>query len=127
MLDQGAIVLIPVPFTDLSSTKRRPVIVISSTTYNQTTSDMIVVAMTSNPAQTPYSFTITNQDLIEGSLNRPGQVRTDKIYTLSQHIAVRVFGKVKTETIERIKVLLDKATDIERSSPAASDHDDTMT
>jgi mRNA interferase MazF len=48
MLEQGAIVLIPVPFTDLSSTKRRPVIVISSATYNQTTSDMIVVAMTSD-------------------------------------------------------------------------------
>jgi mRNA interferase MazF len=114
MLDQGAIVLIPVPFTDLSSTKRRPVIVISSATYNQTTSDMIVVAMTSNPAQTPYSFTITNQDLVEGSLNRPGQVRTDKIYTLSQSIAVRVFGRVKIETLERIKELLNKATQIEQ-------------
>ncbi|WP_129670817.1 type II toxin-antitoxin system PemK/MazF family toxin [Candidatus Chloroploca sp. Khr17] len=114
MIDQGVIVLIPVPFTDLSSTKRRPVIVISSATYNRTTSDMIVVAMTSNPAQTRYSFTITNQDLVEGSLNRPGQVRTDKIYTLSQSIAVRVFGKVKTEIIEKIKVLLNKATNIEQ-------------
>jgi len=29
MREQGSIILIPVPFTDLSSTKRRPVIVIS--------------------------------------------------------------------------------------------------
>lgn len=73
-----------------------------------------MVAMTSNPAQTPYSFTITNQDLVEGTLNRPGQVRTDKIYTLSQSIAVRIFGRVNTETLDKIKTLLNKATQIER-------------
>jgi len=66
MLEQGTIVLIPVPFTDLSSSKRRPVIIISSSIYNQTSSDMIVVAMTSNPTQTPYSFTLSNKDLAEG-------------------------------------------------------------
>ncbi|MCG8353837.1 MAG: type II toxin-antitoxin system PemK/MazF family toxin [Chloroflexales bacterium] len=113
MLEQGAIALIPVPFTDLSSTKRRPVIVIASNEYITTTPDMIVVAMTSNPTQTPYSFTITNDDLVAGSLNRPGQVRTDKIYTIAQHIAVRVFGKVKTEIIQRIVTLLHKATAVE--------------
>lgn len=50
---QGDIVLIPVPFTDLSSRKRRPVIVVSSSTYNSVSPDMIVVAMTSNPSLTP--------------------------------------------------------------------------
>lgn len=37
MPDQGAIVLIPVPFTDLSSHKRRPVIVVSNDDYNRRT------------------------------------------------------------------------------------------
>jgi mRNA interferase MazF len=36
MPDQGDIVLIPVPFTDLSSQKRRPVIVISNDVYKHT-------------------------------------------------------------------------------------------
>jgi mRNA interferase MazF len=49
MPEQGEIVLVPVPFTDLSSTKRRPVIVISNRAYHQATADMVVVAMTSNP------------------------------------------------------------------------------
>lgn len=44
----GDIVLIPVPFTDLSSRKRRPVIVISNDDYNRRTRDVVIVAMTSN-------------------------------------------------------------------------------
>ena len=116
MREQGSIILIPVPFTDLSSTKRRPVIVISNNEYNQTTSDMVVVAMTSNPSQTPYSFTISNEDLVEGQLNRPGKVRVDKIYTLSQSLAVRTFGKVSLTTMKRIRSLLGDVTKIRNTA-----------
>jgi len=42
---QGEIALLPVPFTDLSSHKRRPVIVISGDAYHRSTTDMIVVAI----------------------------------------------------------------------------------
>ena len=55
MPDQGDIVLVPVPFTDLSSARRRPVIVISNDQYDQTTNDIVVVAMTSNPAAMPLT------------------------------------------------------------------------
>ena len=106
MPDQGDIVLIPIPFTDLSSQKRRPVIIISNNNYNHRTTDIVVIAMTSNPAQVDYSFTITSSDLDEGVLNRPGKVRVDKIYTLSQSIVVKTFGRVNTATLERIRQTL---------------------
>jgi len=61
MPKQGDIVLVPVPFTDLSAQKRRPVIVISTNQYNQQNADVIVVAMTSRPLQTNFGFTITNE------------------------------------------------------------------
>jgi mRNA interferase MazF len=68
MYEPGDIVLIPVPFTDLSSQWRRPVIVISNSSYNQKTTDM-VVAMTSNLVEVDYSFTISSSDLVQGNLN----------------------------------------------------------
>jgi len=82
MPEQGDIVLIPIPFADLSPQKRRPVIVISNDTYNRKTTDIVVVAMTSNPAQTEYGFSINSSDLDRGALNHPGQARVDKVYTL---------------------------------------------
>jgi len=53
MYKQGDVVLIPIPFTDLSSTKKRPVLILSSDDYNQNTNDLIVAAITSNIDEKP--------------------------------------------------------------------------
>jgi len=63
---------------------------------------MVVVAMTSNPAPVPYSFVITSSDLTAGMLSRPGTVRVDKIYTLSQRLVVARFGRVRRRILDRI-------------------------
>ncbi|MBW3541796.1 MAG: type II toxin-antitoxin system PemK/MazF family toxin [Planctomycetes bacterium] len=106
MPDQGEIVLVPVPFTDLSSHKKRPVIVLSNNEWNRQTPDVIVVAMTSQPIRSKYSLRITNSDLSAGHLNRPGTVRVDKVYTLAQAIVLRSFGRVKKRVLSRIRTLL---------------------
>jgi mRNA interferase MazF len=106
MPSQGDIVLIPVPFTDLSAQKRRPVIIISNDVYNLRGPDIVVVAMTSNPQSDAYSFTITASDLTLGTLNRPGTVRVSKIYTLSQALVVKTFGQVNTHVLVRIRSVL---------------------
>lgn len=67
---------------------------------------MVVVAMTSNPRITPYSFVISNAELSAGLLNRPGTVRVDKIYTLSRKISVKTFGRVNDVVLERIRSTL---------------------
>jgi mRNA interferase MazF len=107
MFKQGDILLIPIPFTDLSSQKRRPVIVVSNDQYNGRTGDLVVIAMTSNPQTTDYSFSITSSDLVKGQLNRPSKVRVDKIYTLSQTIVAKTFGQVNDETLGRIRITLE--------------------
>ncbi len=107
---QGDIVLIPVPFTDLSSQKRRPVVVISSDGYNKRSLDVVTVAMTSNPSITPFGFQIDSRDLVEGVLNRPGTIRADKIFTLSQTIIVKKFGRVSPAIVTRIRSFLEELT-----------------
>lgn len=81
-------------------------IVVSSDVYQSATADMVVVAMTSNMTASPYSFILTSADLDAGKLNHPGRVRVDKIYTLSQSIAVKTFGRVNDATLDRIRQLL---------------------
>ena len=102
MLSQGKLVLIPVPFTDLSSQKRRPVSIISSTPYNRISRDVIVVAVTSNLAIVPHSLPLANTDPRSGTLKRTSRVRVDRIYTLEQSLIVKSFVILKSEAIDRI-------------------------
>lgn len=110
MPKQGDIVLIPVPFSDLTSQKRRPVVVISNDKYQQKTHDIVVVAMTSNIREIDYGILITTEDLVQGHLRRPSQIRVDKIYTLAQSIVIKTFGRVNNDTLSQINFLLQKLT-----------------
>lgn len=76
---------------------------------------MVVVAMTSNMTQVPFSFTIDNKDMRQGNLNRLGKVPLDRVLSLAQSLSVKVFGKVNNSVLERIDRELDELT--KRPSP----------
>jgi len=103
MYKQGEILLIPLPFTDLSLQKKRPVLVLSNNKYNDATDDVIVAAITSNVDTKPYIVPLTNKDLSLGELTVESCIRADKIYTLSQNIIVKSFGQVKVGVINAVK------------------------
>lgn len=118
MPKQGEIVLIPIPFTDLSSQKQRPVIIISNESYHSQTTDMVVVAMTSNLVSTPYGFTVTSKELQQGALKRPSMVRADKIYTLSQTLIRRTFGVVSPQVLKNIQSIIIRMTTASPPKPS---------
>ncbi len=103
MPKQGDILLIPIPFSDLQSVKRRPVLVISNDYYNETTKDIVVLAITSNLNERAYAIEITNENLTEGHLKAKSCIRCDKIYTLSQDIVIKRFGKISGKIMEKIR------------------------
>lgn len=107
MLSQGDIVLIPIPFSDLTSQKRRPVLILSNNDYNRLYQDVIVAAITSNVTDREYQIIITNDEMVEGELKVDSAIRADKIYTLSQSIALRKFGKVQPEVLLNVKKQID--------------------
>lgn len=102
--NQRDIVLIPIPFTDLSSNKKRPVIIISNDDYNKNNLDIVVVALTSNLIfENKYGIEIDNHNLEKGKLPQKSQIRCDKIYTLSKDIVVKKFNKINEDTYKLIK------------------------
>ncbi len=108
MLKQGDIVLIPIPFTDLSSQKKRPVLVLSNNHYNQKYQDIIVAAVTSNIIERPFQIIFANEEMSEGELRVTSAIRADKIYTLSQSIVNKKFGSVESSVLEKVKLQIDK-------------------
>ncbi|MBI5328105.1 MAG: type II toxin-antitoxin system PemK/MazF family toxin [Deltaproteobacteria bacterium] len=111
MYSQRDIVLIPIPYTDLSSHKKRPVVIVSNNQYNSIFEDVVVVAITSNLEQVKFSIPIDNSSLEEGSLKVPSLIRPDKIYALNKNIIIKKFGKVSNKVFGQIKESIVKIID----------------
>lgn len=67
MPKRGDLLLIPFPFTDLSATKRRPVLAL---TASDGWGDFIALPVTSRP-QIDHAVSLTAADLISGSRRLP--------------------------------------------------------
>lgn len=103
MLKQRDIVLIPIPFTNLASQKKRPAVIISSDSYIAAHEDIVVVAVTSNIEPRDFSVGLTSGDLEAGILKVPSMIRADKIYTLNKIIVIKIFGRVNPDILRKIK------------------------
>ena len=103
VFDCGDLLLIPVPFSDLSAAKQRPVVVVTPNAYMEASDgDFVAVAVTSNPLVRPHSIELTNDHMEEGKLPRPSRVRVDKIFNLNREQVRKRFGRVSEDCLNQI-------------------------
>ena len=101
---QGQVVLIPFPFTDLTATKQRPAIILSSDSYNRTHPDLILAAITSQVPKhlNPDEFLLSGDDLKAAGLPKPSIIKLGKIVTIDKRLARKTLGKLSADTINRV-------------------------
>lgn len=97
---KGAVVVVPFSFSDLTSTKRRPALVVAELTRN----DLILCLITSKTANDSYTTLIENDDFETGSLNRT-YVKSNRVFTANEQI---IAYKVGMLTSEKINEVIDK-------------------
>ena len=95
--------MLSLPFSDLTSSKVRPVIVISDDSHNKRSEDMIVVPMTANLKIAEYTLLVTNKDLESGKLIKDSKIKTDRIFSISQKVIKMKIGKIKGEVMKKVK------------------------
>jgi len=71
----GDVVLVPFPFTDQSTTKKRPAVVISSHAYNNERPDLIIMAVTSQIKPTAILGEVIVQDWQAAGLLKPSAIK----------------------------------------------------
>ena len=103
MYKQGEIVIVPFPFSNLSSIKQRPVLILSKNEDNNLNEDIITCGITSNIRNSKYSVLIENKDLLEGDIPKPSRIKVDKLFTISQNIIKKKVGRIKKEIFEKVK------------------------
>jgi len=101
--EQGDILLMPFPYSDLTAIKKRPVLVISSREYNTGSNDIIICGITSNPRQAPYSVLFDNSDLTSGSVPMPSRIKADKLFALEKSGVIKKLAKLSENKINETK------------------------
>lgn len=100
------IVVLPFPYVDNNTEKRRPALVISSDEFNETTGLLWVLMITTSTNSWAYDINIT--DLSKAGLPAPSKIRCAKIATVEAGRVVRIAGTLATEDLEAVKMALDK-------------------
>lgn len=102
--EPGEILLIPFPFTDFSTLKQRPCLVISSATFNRSHADIIVAAITSRIPATLATddCLLTPAEQRACGLPLPSVVKLGKIVTIDQRLVRKRLGMLPPAAFRRV-------------------------
>jgi mRNA interferase MazF len=95
MPERGELLLIPFPFSDLSASKRRPVLALTTA---DRFGDFIALPVTSR-MQISHALVIAPNDLIHGSLPATSWIRTNRIVTLNVTLVVKAIARVSENLV----------------------------
>lgn len=115
MMDSKKIVLTRFPFTDLSSAKRRPAVVLTS---REAYSSDVIVAFISSVVplnvdeNTAFVLEPSHPDFKMTGLRRPSVFRMDKLATLDTAIFTGELGEVSDAVFVELKIRLRKVLDL---------------
>ncbi len=99
---RGDVVLVPFPFTDLTSSKRRPALVISPNSFNAQQQDLVVAAITSQVSDTTDTLILTPDDFSSGSLPKTSLVKPNKLFTIHSTLVIKRIAVLKDEKTELV-------------------------
>lgn len=88
------VVLVPFPFADSTSNKKRPCLVLSTFRPKSMREHVILAMMTSRIQPPNFPHDIILNDFEEAGLPKPTLVRLSKIVTLDSHLVLKKLGKL---------------------------------
>jgi mRNA-degrading endonuclease toxin of MazEF toxin-antitoxin module len=116
----GDVVLIPFPFTDLSTVKQRPAIILSSHVFNQHHQDAILAAITSHVPEvlTSDKYLLSAEEQREAGLPKQSIVKVGKLVTLHQRLIRKQLGRMpeagQEQLISIVMSIFGAAVELER-------------
>jgi mRNA interferase MazF len=106
---RGDVVLVPFPFSDQSSIKKRPAVIISSDKYNGLSSDVVIMAITSREEYVAETGEFRIADWQGAGLLKPSVVKS-AISTIEHRLVLRKMGSLLSKDLsslnQSLRVLL---------------------
>lgn len=103
--ERGDAILVPFPFSDQSTTKKRPALVISSNTFNRSSPDLIIMAITSQTKRKSGVGEYQIKDWESAGLLKPSAIKP-AISTIEQSLVLKTLGKLAENDLEMVDKVL---------------------
>lgn len=110
-LQRGDVVLVPFPYSDLSTTKQRPAVVVSGSTYHQSEPDIILASIT---GQAPDQLAPTDsrlQDWQRAGLLMPSLVKSFLV-TMDPALVRHRLGRLTARDLREVETKLRLALEL---------------
>ncbi len=101
----GDVVLVPFPFTDQTTSKRRPATVVSSSAYQRQRSDLIIMAITSQAKGRLGVGESTISDWQGAGLLKPS-VAKPVLATVERKLVIKRLGRLKQADLTSLQAAL---------------------
>ncbi|MCL2362240.1 MAG: type II toxin-antitoxin system PemK/MazF family toxin [Defluviitaleaceae bacterium] len=95
---KGDVVVLPFPFSDLSSSKRRPALVVAIASSD----DVILAQITSRNFSDNYAVELSDADFSDGVLNVLSNIRPNKLFTAEVGLIINKVGNIKLQKMKEI-------------------------
>ena len=101
----GDIVLVPFPFTDQSSVKKRPAVIVSSAAYNRQRPDVIIMAITSQIHASNSFGDTTITDWRAAGLLKPSVLKSI-FTTVEKRLVLKTLGHIGGQDRSALQTML---------------------
>jgi mRNA interferase MazF len=108
---RGDVVLVPFPFSNQTTTKKRPAVIISSDTHNNISSDIVIMAITSQTEKTIGIGECLIVDWQGAGLLKPSAIKP-AISTIEQTLVLKKLGKLPHQDLMSMDAVLEKLLDL---------------
>jgi PemK-like protein. len=99
---KGDVVVVPFPFSNLASIKRRPALVIASLQN----SDIILCQITSQDKGDEFAVVVSKSDFDNGGLEKTSYVRPDRIFTAEKSIILYKAGSISNSKSKEVRDII---------------------
>jgi mRNA interferase MazF len=99
---RGDVAVVPFPFSDLSSVKKRSALVL----FVLSGDDIVLCQVTSKDKGDKLAIELGIDDFLEGGLTRVSYIRPSRIFTAEKSIIQYKAGSIKKEKSDQVKDLI---------------------
>ncbi len=101
-INQKDIFLVLYPFSDLSGSKKRPVLILSKNEFNKKSDDIICCAITTNLSYGIDNVGLNNKDLENGNLEFESIIKPYNLFYISKNLIYKKLGKLNSEKFSEV-------------------------